>query len=253
MSILYDNDFSSFSPGATPPYGSLFNVSVVVPTIGNAIPGAYGDPNYVTMPSLPALIYPQLNPDNTIPAFVDLSLFMMLRLGPTGVDQQGTLLSVNSNLNPFAGATILTISMNSDGSFTAQSDLGGDRAVSDLSVMEEKWMMIQITAHFFAFFGSLRMDTKIAVNGQLAINSSLLSNRSIASMPAIYWNNLVLGGCAGGSQMGRVTIYDTIQTIGVNPHPGTPEARVSQAIIELIKIPGSAPPPTGGGSLIYEA
>lgn len=252
MSILYDNDFSSFTVGDVPPYGDLENVSVVQPRIAATIPGIYGDANYVTMPSLQALIYPHINPSTSFPAYTAFTLFAGMRQGQTGVDQEGTILTVNSNLNPFAGATLLTVNINSDGTFSAISANGGERAVSDFSTYQEKWWMFQISCQFSAFAGTLLCTVKIGINGVTIINSALLSNLAVAGIPATYWNNLILGGSAGGSQMGRLTIYDEIIDIGVNPHPGTPEARVSQGVIELIRLPGTGPTPVGGCH-IYEA
>lgn len=252
MSILVDDDFSTYALGANPPYGALVDSGAVVkPFIANLNPGFYGDAQYVNMPSLQALQYPTSAPSTSLPAYTDFTLFMGMRLGGVGTDQQGAILQLNSNLSPFAGVILLTIGINNDGTFLVQSADGGDIAVSDQYVMSQKWFMLQVTAHFYAASGILKMDIQVAVNGVLAINSSLLSNRSTSSLPAFYWNNLLLGGCANGSEMGRVTIYDELIAIGTNPHPGTPEARVSQGVIELIRLRGT--PVAKSSTRIYEA
>lgn len=252
MSILYDNDFSTYAPGQNPPYGSLENVSVVTPTIGNTIPGIYGDSQYVVMPALKALIYPHINPSSSLPAFAALSVFMGFRENPTGADQEGTLLAVNNNLTPFAGGTLLTWSINNDGTFSLTSDQGGDKKTTDFSLLQDKWAFLQLTALFSTAGGKVVMAVNLGVNGINVASAVLVSNRNASDFPTLYWNNLIIGGAGGGSFLGRVTIYDSIQSIGNNPHSASPEARISQGIIELIRLPGTGPIPTGG-SQIYEA
>jgi hypothetical protein len=190
------------------------------------------------MPAGPALIYPTQTPDNTLPAFTEVTVFHGLSINNSGTDEEGTLLQVDSNLSTFAGAGCASVSVFSDGTIGVAMD-GVIPKVSDFALLRAGWYFIQHNLTFFDAGGFLACTYEIGVNGISVLAGVLVSTRLTSTMPAVWWNNLRVGGCGsgGGSLMGRLTVYDTIQPIGSVPHAGTPQARITQGVIELVISP----------------
>lgn len=240
MSTLYDDDFQSYSVGANPPYGNLYNLAIVQPVIvdGSTVPGLYGDAKTVRMPSLQALIYPTTTPDNTLPAYSELTLIHGLYVSATGgTDEQGTLLEVDSNLGTFSGVQCAWSKIFADGTLGVQMDGVDIIKISDFALLRGGWYVIQHNLTLFDAGGHLACTFELGVDGISVLSGTLVSNHLTSTMPAVWWNNIRIGGCGAGSFMGRTTLYDTVQPIGTSAHPGTPQARITQGVIELVISP----------------
>lgn len=241
MAFIIDDDFQSYTVGQPTPFGNLFQGGVVNPFISVDVPGIFGDTNSVTMPAIIGLIWPTQTPSSSLPAFQQLSLFMGLWMGHQ-TDQIGTLIEFANNLTPAAGGNMGFLLCNSDGTLTFTVD-GGAFLLSDYSLLTEKWYWIQVNVSYSTNgSGLVVMDVNVAVNNLSVMSGTLTTNRHASDFPTLFVNNIRLGGCSGGSRMGRLTVSDTILPIGTNPHAGTPVALVSQGVIELIKAPSGTLP-----------
>lgn len=251
MAIILDDDFQSYSVGATPPFGNLCQLISSVPVVENTEPGLFGDSKYLRMPAVQSLIWPIQTPSISLAAYTELSIFLGVRYLGTGTSQNGILFEFDCNLSTFVGNICGFIIIGQDG--TWGTSLDGSVSVSNFSMLQQKWYWVQINVFWSAGTGGkLVMNTVIAVNGITVLTTSNQANSVLVSdLAALYVNNFRFGGLGGGSQVGRMTIYDHIQTIGFAPHAGSPIGKVSQGLIELIKQPGSTP--SSGGSRIYEA
>lgn len=240
MAFLIDDDFQSYAIGAIPPFGNLYQVSVINPFISVDVPGIFGDTKSVTMPSIQGLIWPTQTPNASLPAYTNLSLFMGLWISPQ-TDQFGTLCTFYDFINPFAGGNMGHLDVNSDGTLLFGVD-GGNFLVSDFSMLTEKWYFIQCNVQYSTVAGKVCVQVDVVVNGQTVLSGFLTSNRNASDFTVLYVNTIILGGCSGGSRLGRLTLSDTILTAGTVPHPAAaPTAFVSQGVIELIKSVSGVP------------
>ena len=260
MAILADDDFQSYAPGLNPPFTYYQNASVAgattVEVSGGSVPmGQFGQSKVLAIgsgavqyPQLPTITLAQALAGKTyansgVPAYTNLTLFFGTRIaGSGGTDEQGFLLQINNNINPYNGDTILRVDINSDGTFSFVSP-GIRWATSDFSLLTDKWYFIQLNAAFSNNGGFIQVDATLAVNGIVVLSGTQVTVAQTGHYPNLYVNNLIwspVGG--GGGYLANTTIYDTIQTIGDSPHPGVPNALVSQGVIELIKHPTSTPP-----------
>ena len=259
MSLLYDDDFQSYAVGAFPPYGNLFNIAIIAPKIANSVPpgGVFGAAKYVNMASLPSLIWPTTTPSTALPAYSEFSVFQhVLILGGQGSDEQGAILQFNCNLSPFAGISLAALRVLSDGTlaFTApqSSAFSPNQFVSNDSILVNAWYSIQTNVRFFAAGAFVGVDVEVAINNKSVFAGSFVTTQTVASLPALFVNNLIFGGLGGGCAYGRITVSDTILPIGADPHAGTPDVRVTQGAIELILAASGGLPvpvcPIGGGN-----
>lgn len=248
MAILADDDFQSYPLGLNPAFISYQNSSVAGPgTIVNDPPGMYTDTKCLALtvsavqyPQLPSITLAQALAGKTyansgVSAYTNLSIFSGLRItGAGGTDEQGTFLALNNSVNPYAGAKLLAVQILSDGTLCFSSNVIW--AVSNFSLLTDKWYFTQLNASFSTDLGFIRVTAQFAVNGVIVLSGSFTTNQPVANFPNLYVNNIVWQGVGGGGgYLGRTTIFDTIQVIGAVPHPGAAAAFVSQGVIELIK------------------
>lgn len=259
MSILLDDDFQSYAVGANPPYGNLYTGNIVAPIIVNSPLGVYGDAKSVQMPSLNGALFwpcPPLSINNSFPAYTEFMIIQAIFVQQDNASSLGPLLVFNSYLNPFNGFSLAAIQLYADGTIGICGEffsLGQiPEAISDFSLLQGKWYLIQTNIRFGASAGVVTIDAEVGVNGVSVVSFSGLTTTPISGLPATYVNAIQLGGAGGGMFMGRTTFYDTVQPMGTFPHPGTPESRVSQGVIELILSPTlntvTLACPVGGGS-----
>lgn len=256
MAILADDDFQSYPLGANPAYVSYANASVAgFATIVNTPVGIFGDTKSLAMgagavqyPQLPSITLAQALAGVTyansgVPAYQNLTLFFGHRISGTGgTDQFGFLLQLNNNINPYQGDTILRLDVNADGTLSFVSP-DGRWATSDFALLTDNWNFFQVNLAFSTSGGFIAINATVAVNGQVVLSGTHTTNRVAAAYPNLYINNLIWGPVGGGGgYLARTTIYDTIQSIGAMPHPGSPSAFVSQGVIELIKAPSGTLP-----------
>ncbi len=266
MAILFDDDFQSYALAQTPPYaastGKVVQAaeSAVAAFIANTIPGIWGDAKSVNLASNSFLQFPEL-PNITlaqalagvtytslgVPVYNQFSVYQAVWVG-TSINEQGSLIQFMSAANPFSGVGGTAIRILPDGTLAIVCPNGSAfslpllGAVSERSLLTNQWNFIQTNIAFSNVGGLVHLDCDVAVNGQIYVSFHGTTTQTVASLPAVYCNKVLLGGAGGsGIFLGRTTIYDTVQTIGNTPHPGVPNALVSQGVIELIKAP-SAPP-----------
>lgn len=237
MGILYDDDFQSYALAATPPYGNLVQLGVAPPRISNVIPGVFGDAKCVDTPGVVCLQWPNATPTVSDPAYASLSIFQTLQYDVgTGTDQQGTLITFSSNFSLSVAGIMAFLFAFSDGTL-GFANFGQVPIVSDFAFLRGGWYTLQTNVTFFNAAGFLACDFEVAVNGISVLKGIQGSTRTIASMPVLYINNISFGAAGGRMFLGRMTIFDSIQPIGSVPHPGSPEARISQGVIELVISP----------------
>ncbi len=234
MAIIYDDNFQSYPVGSFGPWGNLFGFTVTPPQISTDVPGIYGDTKSLSMPPGRVAIWPTLNPDNSLPFYSTFSVFYGLRIEGSGTNQQGTLIDFLNNKTPSSGDQVALLLINSDGTLSFQVN-GGNMVTSDFSLLNEKWYWLQTNVTFSTNAGFVQVTYEVVVNGVSILSGTLVSALSISSLTNLYVNAIEFGGCGHFSYYGRLTIYDTIQAVGANPHPGSPIALVSQGVIELIK------------------
>lgn len=256
MAILADDDFQSYPLGPNPAFVSYQNASSAgSTTVVNTPAGIYGDiqtlaieAGAVQFPQLPSITLAQALAGVTyansgVPTYTNMTLFFGTQIaGSGGTDEQGFLLQLNNNVNPFQGSTVLRVDINTDGTVSLLSN-GVRWATSDFSLLTDKWYWFQVNAAFSTSGSFIAVNVTLAVNGQTILTGSQVTTANIGSFPSLYVNNIIWGPVGGGGgYLSRTTIYDTIQSIGDVPHPGSPSAFVTQGVIELIKAPSGTLP-----------
>jgi hypothetical protein len=261
MAILTDNNFQSYGIGAVPPFGDFAQASgsAVPSPISAIVGGVYGDTQAVSQPSLEYPILPNITLAQAqagvsyqtlgVPNYSQFTVFQSVFI-TTGTNEGGDILAFFSDLNPFVETGIAAIRVLPDGTIAivcpAGSGFSLPSAVSDFSLLTNKWYTIQTNVRFYTGAGGLlAIDCQVAVSGQVVVSFNGIGfepgSRLVSTLPAVYANAIRILTLGAGSYLGRTTIYDTIQAIGAVPHPGSPVAFVSQGVIELIKSL-SAPP-----------
>ncbi len=259
MATLFDDDFQSYSLGAGPPYaGGLLNAYSVPPSVANTITGIFGDAKELDQATGLGLLYPvsfssALN--NTLPVFSRLTVFQSIFIRATSASSGGCLLQFSNNKSQFAGDNVAAILAYFDGTIAIANNAASviPLAVSDLSLRQNAWYIIRTDIVFSTSGSQVAIDCQVYVNGVLFVSYSGPTILPVSNLAGyLYINNLQLGGIGGGSFVGRVAAYDTIQAPTFWPHPGTPEARATQGVIELILSASTAvisitcPPATTG-------
>src|SRR5665213_105603 len=237
MALLLDEDFQSYTVGQGPPYGTLLWPYSGSPSVANSIVGVFGDAKELSMSGADVL-FPVtfLSLSHTLPAFSQFSVFHTLFVQANNSSSAGTLISFNWNDNPFGGVSVAAIQVLPDGTVGISNDIASiiPNAVSDLAIKQNGWYQFR-TDIVFSNIGSVcYIDCQVYVNGVLWVTYNGPQTVNFAAITKPYINNVVFGGAGGGSFIGRLAVYDTIQASGFYPHPGTPEARITQGVIELI-------------------
>ncbi len=250
MAILADDDFQSYALGLNPPFTSYQNYNTAgVTEVVNTLTGIYGDAKSLAMrvagvqyPILPTITLAQALAGDTytsrgVPSYSETSVFWGLLIAAGGTDEQGSILLINYNVNPFAGNTLLTVEVLNDGTLSFVSP-NARWAVSDFSLLSGTLYFLQLNVAFTTDGGFIRVTASLAVDGLVVISGSFKTAIGTGGFPSLYWNNIVFAGAGGGGgYIWRSTIYDTQQAIGSVPHPGSPEARISEGVIELVLSP----------------
>jgi Putative Ig domain len=261
VAILYDDDFQSYSIGQNQPYGLLVKGNIVNSVIeASASPSLFGDAKAVSIPTLAqSLVYPTDDPDPLfIPFYSSGTVTWGINLINTTIDLQSTLLQFISAGDINTGGwlqPLLTLRLLSDGTlaFTTANFLN-IFAVSDFALLTEQWYWFQVDANFFVNAGNVFYSAIVSVNGQVVLSitnqDTFLSLSDVHNFPQ--WDLIGFGGGGQGSHIGRVTIYDSQQSLNTYAHGGDPVARVSSMVIELIRPAGASTPsatcPVGGGT-----
>jgi hypothetical protein len=247
VAVIYDDDFQSYTLGANPPYGSLVAIGVVPATIADAVAGLYGDAQYVDVPGVRALQYPTATPTHLLPYYQQFSVFRGLLILPNATSENGVILQFYGDNAVDFSAALATIKVLADGTLAlTDSSETAFYAVSDFSLLCNSWHWLQVNIAFGQANGFITYAIEIAVNGISVLTANVTTNVDPTPYgPYLYCNYIVLGGAGTAGYLGRLTITDVIQPIGTDPHPGTPVAKVSQGVIELITstVPGPPAPP----------
>jgi hypothetical protein len=252
MALLYDDDFSLYSIGQHPPYANLANATIAgSPTV--IAGGAYGDTQDLGIPTNVGIVFPILPfislPDALagvtysslgVPVYSGFSCSFYLRLENT--DQlNGEIVSFNSNANPYQGARIAAVRILEDGTIGIVSPAGSafapPQAISDFALKPLVNYWFQINVQFGSSGSFMTADMAVAINGLPVVSSAWTTTQLLANIPVNYWNSVNFQGAGLGIEFGRLSIYDTPQTIPSYTHPGTPLGRVNQGVIELVKFP----------------
>ncbi len=242
MAIIIDDDFQSYTVGAVPPYGTLLRNTITGgfnTTIDNTVPGPFSDTQNVAMGPSKGLLWPVNNTFTPpIPEYTEFTIISYNYILPVSNNEQGELFFFFSLQPNFFGKQVLAIGVYSDGTIGIETPFGGSGQIpvkiSDFSLLTGQSYKFQVNISFSDVGGDVWANVEIAVNDISILSWFGSTTFATTDLPATYINALGFMGNSGGSQLGRLTVYDTIQPIGTVPHPGTPEARVSQAVIELI-------------------
>lgn len=239
MATLYDDNFQSYSVGAVPPFGNLKQSSGSC-NIQNAIPGPYSDTQNVNMPGAGNLLqFPNLPMPATF--YSEFSVFMAWYQRPANIDFSGALMAFVSSPNDFTGLTMINLVVNSDGTLAMNGESAGVVCCSAKAIKFSEWNFLQANIAFSTNGGGFLVYTgEIGLNEESIASGTLASVRLSASLPGLYCDHIDFSILTVGGNMGRLTIYDTIQAIGTDPHPGTPSGRVSQGVIEVSIQPSTA-------------
>jgi len=139
--------------------------------------------------------------------------------------------------------TLATVQFNDDSTLVVKS---GDPVPAiiatnlDHSFNFWRWFWFQLNFSFADVGGFLEITVEVAVGEQSICSGVLITTISTAALstpPGV--NKFEFGSGAGGIYFAELTI-DTLQSIGSDPNPGTPKARVTQAEVELAQVPDSA-------------
>jgi hypothetical protein len=261
MPVLIDDDFQTYSVGANAPFGpyasggSLAGIGVVAAVVVNTPVGVFGDVKSVKTPAVQCLQFPSASVQNTAPYYQQFSVYQAFQIGSAnGTSENGVVLSFQNLNQPFSGAALATLKIFGDGTlaFTTENELYC-YAVSDFSLLIGQWYFFRIDISFSVLgSGNFGYTCTWYVDGiaQLSVTNNDTGIAS-AGFPYSYVNAIVMGGAGGGGYIGRTTVYSTIQAAGFYPHPGSPVARVTQGVIELMTstVPGPPTPPFPPGPL----
>ena len=241
MALLLDEDFQSYAIGQQPPYANLQAANPAAGKGSIQLGGPYGDPQSFAAGSTVGVTYPLLPGGSYIPfvpVYTGLGASFAFKINNTE-DPQGEIITVNSSPNSSAVQHVAAVRILTDGSVAIVSPAGSafsvPQAISDYTLHTEVWYWMQVNMQFGSSGGNLTADITVAINGIPIVSSSWNTNTPIGVFSVHYWNNIDFKAGGQGYEFGRLTLYDTPQTIPSYTHPGSPEARVSQGVIELIK------------------
>lgn len=262
MAVLIDDDFQSYTVGANPPFGpyasggSLAAIGVNPVTIVNTPVGVFGDVKSANVPAVRSLQFPSASVQNTAPFYQQFSVFQAYQIGSAnGTSENGTIFGFGNHNEPFYQSALATLKILADGTLAFTDETGTTFfAISDFSLLIGQWYFFRVDISFGVLGnGHFSYTCTWYVDGiaRLSITNIDTQIPSSGFSPFFYVNAIILGGAGGGSNIGRTTVYDTIQAAGFYPHPGSPVAKVTQGVIELITstVPGPPTPPFPPGPL----
>lgn len=173
------------------------------------------------------------------------------------------------NGNPYAGGgsnsqPLFTLGMNMDSTLSAYAPNSGlvavPIAVSPIPFSKSKWYWLQVNITLADVAGFVSTTFEVSIEGLTIMSGSVTSGVAVAAL------------LSGTAQFDYVTFdnttkldeftIDTLAAIGTYPNPGTPSARVSTSLAEVIEATTSANAvvSTGlielivaGGGYVYEA
>lgn len=256
MAVLIDEDFQSYAVAAAPPYGpyasggSLVLTGVAIPRITATPVGVFGDTKSLDTPPFTCLQFPS-NPTTNLQAYYQqFTVYQAFQIASSnGLSENGLVMAFCNYDQPVgASAAIATLKILGDGTLGfCNEGQTAFFAVSDFSLLVGQWYFFRVDISFsilgsghFAYTCTWYVDGIARLTA--TVDTGVASGGGFAGHA--YCNALIFGGVGGGVYMGRLTVYDAIQAAGFYPHPGTPVARVTQGVIELITstVPGPAPP-----------
>jgi|ERR1019366_1937291 hypothetical protein len=255
MSVLIDDDFQSYSVGAIAPFGpyasggSLEARGVVAANIVNTPVGVFGDVQSLNLPAVVCLQFPSATVPNTTPFYQQFSVYQAFNIdSANGVSENGVVMGFGNYNQPSSGSSLATLKILGDGTLalTNENQLFV-YGVSDFSLLVAQWYFFRIDISFSTLGnGNVGYTCTWYVDGIARLSATNVDTFIAASGFAhLYVNAIFLGGAGLGTFIGRTTVYDTIQAAGFYPHPGSPVAKVTQGVIELITstVPGPPTPP----------
>lgn len=244
MSTLLDDDFQSYTLGTGPPFSAgLLNAYSSPPTVVNTITGVFGDAQELNQSSGLGMLFPVpfLSLIRTLPAFSEFTVFQTLFIQADNSSSEGTVLLFSWNDNPFGGVQLLAIQVFADGTIgiSDQDSSTIPHALSEFSLKQNSWYIIRTDVVFTTISGpAINANCQVYVNGSLWVSYNGPVIAPPGSIASPYVNNVIFGGVGGGSYLGRLAMYDVVQAPTFWPHPGTPQARITQGVIELALSPG---------------
>ena len=256
MALLYGDNFQSYAAGTNPPYGSLVYFSGVTPIVIFADPaGLFGQSKSLFIPPNNFLALPDPIYDGTGAFYQQCSIYQYIKLNNT-TDERGAIFTF-SNAHGGTNEAISGIRILSDGTLgivgTFSSAFSPNSAVSDYSLLCNKWYLIRVDISFGSNAGFVEvLSCKVYINGVVVVQvSNIVTGIVLAHFTHLYFNNILFCGSGNGLNLGGLWVYDTIQSDTFFPNPGTPFARLNQGVIELIK--KRAVRTGGNNTRIYEA
>lgn len=241
MSLLYGNDFQSFSVGDDPPYGDLVRYTGVIDikVVADST-GLFGQAKSISLPASNALAFPNPIYDGTGAFYQQSSVYQYIKLG-NSTDVRGTLIAFGNAHNSIFNNILCGVRILTDGTLGIVADFSSaftvNTKVSDYSLLCEKWYLVRTDVEFGSALGFITvLSCKVYVNGVSVVNiGTTTTTLAVADFTHLYFNNFTLFGAGANIRMGGLWIYDDIQSSTFYPNPTTPSARLNQGVIELIK------------------
>lgn len=240
---IYQDDFQSYSLGQTAPWGSLTEPTGTGSIISTATPdglvGPYGQTQYLGFGGT-------LEYNDSVPRTSGSIFFAAMFPSAQGFYSGANLLVFHTG-NPSTTFPSVGFRINIDGTITPTDRNGnplgvfsGVNTTSDLRLRLDTWHFFQFNVSFANVAGNCSVTYTVAVDGQTFISDTQISG----TYPTTPW---VLTLIQGTLNLSDLTI-DTLQAVNTLPTPGSPIARVTNQVIELLlaQIPLTGACPTDG-------
>lgn len=230
MPIYYEN-FETFSVGATTPIGSF--------TAGGA--SIVAD-NYLTTGSRAMRTDNNLTNAQYSPGLqTSATIYVAWKQNNSNANNQSILdlnngTHVNANLFSLRneGDNTLSVFISNNGTFAGNTH--------DFVISDKVWSWLQLNVTMFSVSVSgtnmLAIDFELGVNGTSVISNSITTNRPISLLDSgtPQWDQLLLNN----SSIWDEFTLDSLQPINTYPNPGTPAARATTGLTEILELVDSA-------------
>lgn len=256
---IYHDDFESYSPGPTTnPFGGFtrnLNAAVILDT-DNYLPGGsqcvrtnvnFSD-FYWTDTALrsSATVYAAIKFDDT---FNNAAFFQFFNGDPLG--------------GP-ASHAVFTLALNFDATISAFAPnatlVATPCAVSAAPIKSNAWHFLQVNFVMHDIAGFVTIDFEVAIDKVTVFSGTVVTGVAITDLVTgtAQWNFIRMGNSFKWDEW----TLDTLQAIGTFPDPGSPAARVTTGVAEIIESTTSANAVVstglieliiGGQGYVYEA
>lgn len=217
---IYADDFQGYAIGASSPFGSLIQTGFFASTIVTSPTGIYGKSKCVSIPSISTLELTTIGYVSSVSIFFGAEFptwdNVILRLRSDGVELGSIRREFDGTISIYVGSTLIANS--------------GDKS---LKLNKKNWFQVNFSWNDVA--GFVFIDAAVAVDEELIVFGNISSSISSGSLTSVGVNKYEFGE---QYYLSELTI-DTPKSIGVDPNPGSPVDRTTQALIELQQVPDS--------------